>query len=157
MKQIILIFLITSFFFSCQKEKPLFELLPSDKTGISFINTITEGDTMNILDTEYIYNGGGVAVGDLNGDGLQDLYFTGNQVGNKLYLNKGDLKFEDITAQSGADKNGKQWCSGVNILDINQDGKQDIYVCNTLYTDSLMLKNFLFVNQGNDKNWAFVW
>jgi enediyne biosynthesis protein E4 len=144
--------LISFLIFSCKKEKPLFELLKSEDTGIEFANNIIEKDTANILDTEFIYNGGGVAVGDLNNDGLQDLYFAGNQVTNKLYLNKGNLKFQDITKEANADKYTNQWSSGVNILDINADGLQDIYVCNTMHPKADSLRNNLFVNQGNDKN-----
>src|SRR5687767_11183169 len=91
---------LTSFIFlaSCKKEPDtLFKLLSPDETGIAFSNRIFESDSLNILNQEYIYNGGGVAVGDFNNDGQSDLYFTGNMVSNKLYLNKGDFKFEDIT------------------------------------------------------------
>ena len=138
-------------FSACKKQNnTLFQRLNSNVTGIDFANTITERDTLNIFDSEFVYNGGGVAVGDLNGDGLDDLYFTGNQVENKLYLNKGNLKFQDITAQSGAQKRPNQWSSGVNILDINGDGKNDIYVCNTLSNDIEALRNLLFINQGNN-------
>ena len=142
----ILCFLI----FSCKKDSnTLFQLLDAQQTGIDFANTITEKDTLNIFDNEFVYNGGGVAIGDLNGDGLDDLYFTGNQVENKLYLNKGNLKFQDITALSGAQKRPNQWSSGVNILDINGDGKNDIYICNTMSNDKEALRNLLFINQGN--------
>jgi hypothetical protein len=136
--------------FACKKEAKLFVLLDSEKTGIAFNNQITEYDSLNILNTEFIYNGGGVGIGDLNGDGLQDLFFTGNQVENKLYLNKGNLKFEDITDKAGIrKKHPAQWSSGINILDINRDGKQDIYVCNTFHPDPELRRNALFVNKGN--------
>ena len=135
---------------SCKKPEKLFRLLDSKHTGIEFVNTITEYDSLNILNTEFIYNGGGVGMSDLNGDGLQDLYFTGNQVENKLYLNRGDLHFEDVTQQSGAQKRPGQWSSGLNILDINCDGKADLYVCNTFDPNPEKRKNLLFVNQGND-------
>ncbi|MBK7937205.1 MAG: VCBS repeat-containing protein [Lewinellaceae bacterium] len=134
----------------CSKDKTLFRLLDSKKTGIDFNNSITESAEINILNSEFIYNGGGVAVGDLNGDGLADLYFTGNQVDNKLYLNRGNLHFEDVTQKAHAQKKPGQWSSGINILDINRDGKADIYVCNTFQTDPESRKNLLFVNQGND-------
>lgn len=106
---------------------------------------------MNILDMEFVYNGGGVAVGDLNGDGLDDLYFTGNQVDNACYLNLGELKFKDITAVAQVGKRySNSWSSGVNILDINLDGKRDIYICNTLIGNEAERRNLLFINQGNN-------
>ena len=135
----------------CNREEKLFQLLDSGQTGIVFNNRITESDSLNILNAEFIYNGGGVGIGDFNGDGLQDIYFTGNQVENKLYLNRGDLKFEDITAIAGVQKKPGQWSSGINILDLNLDGKPDIYVCNTFVNDPEKRKNLLFINAGNDK------
>ncbi len=136
--------------FACG-EKKRFELLKPERTGVHFANTITERDTVNILDMEYAYNGGGVGIGDLNGDGLEDLYFTGNQVDNQLYINRGKLKFEEVTATAGVQKTQKhQWSSGVNILDINLDGKQDLYICNTVNPDPEQRRNLLFINQGND-------
>lgn len=134
---------------ACQRTTTLFELLDSKQTGIEFNNDITEFDSLSILNSEFIYNGGGVGIGDLNGDGLQDLYFTGNQVENKFYLNQGNLKFADVTEQAHAQKYPGQWSSGINILDINVDGKQDIYICNTFDPDPEKRKNLLFVNQGN--------
>ncbi len=137
-------------FWGCQHTSTLFELLDSKQTGVDFNNDITETDSFSILNTEFIYNGGGVGIGDLNGDGLQDLYFTGNQVDNKLYLNKGNLKFEDVTEQAHAQKYPGQWSSGINILDLNLDGKLDIYICNTFVHDPEKRKNLLFINQGNN-------
>src|SRR5882757_5955413 len=100
---------------------PLFTRLSSDSTGITFRNDLREEfDTYFDL-FAYVYNGGGVAVGDINNDGLPDIYFTGNEVENKLYLNKGDLKFEDITASAGVQGNGK-WNNGVTMADVNGDG-----------------------------------
>ncbi|MBI5916220.1 MAG: VCBS repeat-containing protein [Bacteroidetes bacterium] len=136
---------------ACKQEDTGFVLLMPKDTGVQFANTITEKDTMNILDMEFVYNGGGVGIGDVNGDGLEDLYFTGNQVGNQLYLNKGNLKFEDITEAAGVQKTMPyQWSSGVNMLDINLDGRLDIYVCNTINPDPEQRRNLLFINQGND-------
>ncbi len=149
-------FILVLIFFSsaCTEKNTLFQLLDSKKTGIDFQNTITENDTLNILKTEFIYNGGGVAVGDLNGDGLQDLYFTGNQVANKLYLNKGlasgEMEFEDITEKANAQKRPENWSAGVYFLDLDRDGKLDIYVCNTFVNQPENRKNLLFINQGND-------
>jgi enediyne biosynthesis protein E4 len=159
MKLAVKIFIITiifSQFFSCKNDPSLFNSLPADETGITFSNRIIENDTMNILDFEYIYNGGGVGIGDFNGDGLQDAYFTGNQVDNKLYLNRTDttnkkMRFEDITVKSNTSSKGK-WCSGVAVADINADGKMDIYVCANVKKTPKDRENLLFINKGNDKN-----
>src|SRR6185312_16428998 len=86
---------------SCKQKTASFQLLSSSQTGITFSNNITETDSVNPIDMTNIYNGGGVGVGDFNNDGLQDIYFTGNMVSNRLYINKGDLKFEDITGKTG--------------------------------------------------------
>jgi enediyne biosynthesis protein E4 len=138
-------------FVSCKKTSTLFQRLDSDYTGIAFHNTIVEGDTLNILNTEFIYNGGGVAIGDLNGDGLQDLFFTGNQSDNRCYLNKGKLQFEDITEKANLAKPNKAiWSAGIMILDLNADGKQDIYICNTFQKAAVLRRNLLYINQGND-------
>ncbi|HYF70281.1 MAG TPA: VCBS repeat-containing protein [Ohtaekwangia sp.] len=125
----------------------LFQLLPSEKTGITFNNAIAETDSFNILTEEYIYNGGGVAVGDFNNDGLQDVFFTGNAVENKLYLNRGNMKFEDVTDHAGVNKPGR-WNSGVVIVDINSDGWNDIYVTATMKPDASLRANMLFLNKG---------
>lgn len=135
---------------ACKNNKTLFQLVSPEQSGIDFTNKITINDSINILESEFTYNGGGVAVGDLNGDGLQDIYFAGNQVQNKLYLNKGELKFEEVIEKAGAHKTKGQWSSGVTFVDINSDGKQDIYVCNTMIEDSALLRDLLFVNQGNN-------
>jgi enediyne biosynthesis protein E4 len=131
----------------CQNKKPLLSLVPANQSGITFSNRIIENDTMNILDFEYVYNGGGVAVGDFNNDGLQDIFFTGNQVPNRLYLNKGDFRFEDVTTQAGVGAPEK-WSSGVAVVDINNDGLPDIYVCATVKKTPADRANMLFVNQG---------
>ncbi len=137
---------------ACQRPTTTtFNLLTPAKTGIHFTNTITESDTFNILVKEFVYNGGGVAIGDLNGDGLEDIFFSGNQVDNALYLNKGNLQFEEVTQTAGVSKTDASfWSSGINILDINLDGKLDIYVCNTLHSDATFRRNFLYINQGNN-------
>ena len=134
---------------ACNSNKPLFDKLDASQTGILFNNEIIESDSLNVLDVSNIYNGGGVGIGDFNGDGLSDIYFTGNKVANKLYLNKGDLHFEDITNVAGVEGEGK-WSRGVSIVDINNDGKSDIYISATLGTDSNLRKNILYINQGND-------
>jgi hypothetical protein len=134
---------------SCQNKRPLFVPVPSSETGIHFNNTIIENDSINPSDMINVYNGGGVGIGDFNKDGLPDLYFTGNLVSNKLYLNKGDFRFEDVTAAAGVDGAGK-WCKGVAVVDINNDGWPDIYVCASIYSDPERRKNLLYINQGND-------
>ena len=136
--------------FSCKKPT-LFKLIPSSHSNIHFINQITENDTINPLDVVNIYNGGGIGIGDFNNDGLPDIYFAGNMVSNKLYLNKGDFRFEDITDEAGVSGMGR-WGRGVSVIDINNDGLMDIYVCNTIYPDSSRRVNLLYINQGADKN-----
>jgi len=130
--------------------KTLFKQLPSSHTGIHFNNFITETDSMNPLNHVNIYNGGGVGTADLNNDGLQDIYFTGNMVPNKLYLNKGDLQFEEVTEQAHVTGEGK-WCRGVSIVDINNDGKPDMYVSVSMEDSAKKRENLLYVNQGNDE------
>jgi enediyne biosynthesis protein E4 len=134
-----------------EKKQTLFVAVPAADSGILFNNAIVETDSFNILTDEYIFNGGGVAVGDFNNDGLPDLYFTGNQVGNKLYLNEGNFKFKDITDISGTEA-GDRWSTGVTVVDINGDGWLDIYVCAAMYKDQERRKNMLFVNQGLNEN-----
>lgn len=139
-------------FASCsQKTDHLFALKSVKETGIDFNNQIVESDTFNILTDEYIFNGGGVAVGDFNNDGLPDLYFTGNQVSNRLYLNKGDFKFEDITNSSRTAAEDR-WSTGVTVVDINGDGWLDIYVCAAMFPEKEKRANMLFVNQGLDQD-----
>ncbi|HVW98632.1 MAG TPA: VCBS repeat-containing protein [Mucilaginibacter sp.] len=137
--------------FSCKQKNTLFEKISSSHSGITFDNAIVENDTINPLDKLNIYNGGGVGIGDFNNDGLQDIYFAGNAVPNKLYLNKGDFKFEDVTQQADVAGSGG-WGRGVAVVDINNDGLMDIYVCYTLLDDSVKRRNLLYVNQGIDKN-----
>ena len=139
------------FCISCNRHKPLFEAISSAQSGVHFNNEIKENDSLNVLNVSNIYNGGGVGIGDFNQDGLPDIYFTGNLVPNKLYLNRGDFKFEDVTAASGADGNGK-WCRGVSVVDINNDGWPDIYVSATIDTNAEKRKNLLYINQGLDKS-----
>ena len=121
---------VVFFFTSCNENSGKFVKLSPDQTNIHFNNTIIENDSVNIFDFANIYNGGGVGIGDFNNDGLQDIYFTGNMVSNKLYLNKGNLKFEDVTSSSAAEGKGV-WSRGVAVVDINNDGKLDMYICAT--------------------------
>ncbi|QRR01809.1 VCBS repeat-containing protein [Dyadobacter sandarakinus] len=136
---------------SCRKELKTFTLLSPDETGISFSNRIAENDTMNVLAFEYVYNGGGVALGDFNNDSLPDIYFTGNSVDNKLYLNKGDFRFEDVSHAAGVEAKDK-WSTGVALVDINNDNLLDIYVCASVRKVAAERENLLYVNQGVDKN-----
>ncbi|MEO6850265.1 MAG: VCBS repeat-containing protein, partial [Mucilaginibacter sp.] len=147
---IILFFLCMLGLFSCKKPT-LFQQITSSHSGIDFNNAITESDSINPLDIVNIYNGGGIGVGDFNNDGLQDLYFAGNMVSNRLYLNRGNFKFEDITDKAGVSGMGR-WGRGVAVVDINNDGLMDIYVSNTIYADSARRYNLLYINQGLDKD-----
>ncbi|MEQ8702672.1 MAG: VCBS repeat-containing protein [Phaeodactylibacter sp.] len=141
----------------CQQEPavtadgPLFELLTPDQTGVNFINKIEEQPNgFNHLHWDHIYSGAGVAVGDINNDGLPDLFFAGNMVGDALYLNKGDMQFEDITAAAGILQD-RQWSAGVTMGDVNGDGFLDIYVCRmgpTINSDNM--RNRLYLNNGDN-------
>jgi hypothetical protein len=130
----------------------LFTLLDPGKTGIDFQNVITEGLNTNVLMYEYFYNGGGVAVGDVNNDGLDDLYFTSNMQSNRLYLNKGNMVFEDITIGSGVTGRDGPWKTGTTMADVNGDGLLDIYVCYSGSVSPEARANQLFINQGVDPN-----
>jgi hypothetical protein len=139
------LFCISSCLSPSKKEGLYLSILPSSKTAIDFVNTITENDSTNMFVNEYTYMGGGVGIGDFNNDGLQDVFFAGNQVSSKLYINKGTLHFEDITKKAGVQTN--TWCTGVSIVDINNDGWPDIYVSVSGKVASTQRKNLLFVNQ----------
>jgi enediyne biosynthesis protein E4 len=131
-----------------EEKKVLFTELTREETGIAFANTVIQDNENNVLNYPYYFNGGGVATGDINNDGLDDIYFSGNQVSNKLYLNKGDLSFEDITEKAGVGAT-TGWKTGVTMADINQDGWLDIYVCRSAMADSTIRKNLLYINQRN--------
>src|SRR5258708_3746389 len=128
----------------------LFALLPSDSTHITFTNQLTEGLNTNVLLYEYFYNGGGVAIGDMNGDGWEDLYFSGNMTDNKLYLNKGNWQFEDVTAATGVAGRPGPWKTGVCIADVNGDGRPDIFLCYSGKVPGVKRVKQLFINEGND-------
>lgn len=130
------------------QEAALFTKLPADQTGVTFKNTIEESPTANVLTYEYFYNGGGVAVGDINNDGLDDIYFTANMRPNTLYLNEGNFKFRDITAQAGVSCD-TGWKTGVTMADVNGDGLVDIYVCHSGKGDPENRRNKLFINNGD--------
>ena len=133
-----------------ETENKLFTLLSPDTTKISFQNTLSEGLNTNILMYEYFYNGGGIAAGDFNNDGLVDLYFTSNMGDNKFYLNKGNMQFQDITSFCGAGGRTGPWKTGVNAVDINGDGKLDIYLCYSGALPPDKRTNQLFINKGNN-------
>ncbi|MFD1003430.1 VCBS repeat-containing protein [Ohtaekwangia kribbensis] len=140
-------------FASCttpEKKTYLMELLPAVETGIYFANNLKEDEDLNIITFEYFYNGAGVGAGDINNDGLQDIFFAANMSASKLYLNRGHFKFEDITKQAGIPSSGK-WATGVSMIDINQDHWLDIYVCYAgPSTDSTKRANELYINNGNN-------
>ncbi|MHA8051461.1 VCBS repeat-containing protein [Aquirufa sp. ROCK-SH2] len=155
MKLLNLIFglsVVLFFTLSCNGPKgdALFELMDGSDTGIDFQNQVKNREDFNIFNYRNFYNGGGVGVGDLNNDGLVDVFFTSNMGSNKLYINKGNWKFEDITTQAGISGKGK-WGTGVVMVDINQDGLLDIYVCNAGYQKGIPQGNDLYINQGNLK------
>jgi hypothetical protein len=149
-KNLLLLVLVTGFA-ACGLEDKLFEKLDPARTGIHFNNKITESDSINILDLEYVYNGGGVAIADFNNDSLQDIFFTGNMVPNQLYLNEGQMKFRDVSKAAGISGNNK-WSTGVATIDINQDGLMDIYVCASIKNNDLERANMLFINKGIGSN-----
>lgn len=131
-----------------EKQETLFTLLPSTETGVDFINHVENQKNFNIFKYRNFYNGGGVAIGDINNDGLSDIYLTGNMVANRLYLNKGDFKFEDISESAGVTGN-KPWSTGVVMVDINQDGLLDIYVSNAGNLEGNNHDNDLYINNGD--------
>ena len=131
-----------------QDTKPQFELLPSEITGIDFTNDLVSTDEFNVYKYRNFYNGGGVAIGDINNDGLVDIYLTSNLNQNKLFLNKGDFKFEDITEKAKVGGN-KAWSTGVSMVDINADGFLDIYVCNSGDVKGDNKQNEFFINNGD--------
>ena len=142
-------------FVSCKSEKDrqppaLFSLMDARETNIHFNNEIIETENINPLQYEYSYSGGGVAIGDVNGDGLDDIFFTGNRVENKLYLNKGGLRFEDITSKAGV-QGRDSWKTGATMADVNGDGLLDIYICYSGDFPEKLRLNELFINKGNDR------
>ncbi len=143
------LFLLSLILVSCNKETRLFDLVPAEKSGIDFENTLVENDSLNILDYLYFYNGGGLAMGDINNDGLPDLYFSSNQNSNKLYLNRGELNFEDITEKAGV-SGRSNWNTGAVMADVNGDGWLDIYVTAVVGINGFEGHNELFINNGDN-------
>jgi len=149
----ICLFLTTTYMvygqYKTENVKPIFSLVGTSRSNILFENTLVETKEANIFVYKGFYKGGGVAIADVNNDGLLDIYFSGNQVADKLYLNKGNLQFEDITKKAGIlDKGG--WSTHVSIVDVNNDGFKDIYVCKSLYDAEVHLReNELYINNGN--------
>ena len=135
---------------ACCRPQTRFELLTASHTGIDFNNELTESDTLNVLTFEYMYNGGGTGIGDFNNDGLQDVFFAGNMVTSRLYLNDGNMRFQDVTEAAHITTN--LWCTGVSIIDIDQDGLQDIYICTVNPGLDKTSPNLLFHNLGPDSN-----
>src|SRR5256886_16753916 len=125
---------------------PLFRLLSQAHTGVTFANTITTNDSLNAQTDPYVYNGGGVAIGDIDNDGLPDIFFSGNMVSSRLYLNKGDMRFADITQAAGVGT--KRWATGATMVDINNDGYLDIYVSvsGPEWSNGADRANLLFIN-----------
>jgi enediyne biosynthesis protein E4 len=139
-----LIFIVAS----CNNSNHLFTRLSEKETGVNFQNTLFEDGPLNVANYIYFYNGGGVAIGDINNDGLQDVLFTGNMVRNRLFLNKGNFQFEDITKKAGIDQM-QGWCTGATMTDINNDGKLDIYICRSADINPNRRENLLFINNGD--------
>ncbi|WP_431156602.1 VCBS repeat-containing protein [Winogradskyella poriferorum] len=157
MKKHFIVFVLSLFILSCNDDKvdnaqeseaPQFKLLSEEETGISFSNDLVSTDDFNVYKYRNFYNGGGVAIGDVNNDGLQDVYLTSNLNQNKLYINKGDFKFEDVS-ESAKVGGTKAWSTGVSMVDINADGYLDIYVCNSGDVQGDNKQNEFFINNGD--------
>jgi len=143
-----ILIICTTGIISCHQKKTLFESLSSSRTGIDFINRVDENDKYNVLTYMNIYTGAGVAAGDINNDGLTDLIFSGNETSCRLYLNKSNLQFEDITEKAGLITN--RWCTGISMVDINQDGFLDIYINVSGSSKFGSTANLLYINNKNE-------
>ncbi len=146
---IIVVFL----FISCTQEdnSKMFTLLSPKTTGVTFKNVLQETKEFNVLEYSYLYNGGGLAIGDVNNDGLSDIYFTGNMVGSHLYINQGDFEFEEIAKEAGVFAEGL-WNTGTTMADVNGDGFLDIYICRSATPSANQRKNLLFINNGTSND-----
>ena len=133
---------------SCTENTELFQQISPGHSGVKFKNILKETKEFNVLTYGYLYNGGGVAVGDVNNDGLVDLYFTGNMVASKLYINQGNFKFKEVAKRAGVDAPGL-WNTGTSMVDINGDGYLDIFVCRSAAANPLLRRNLLFINNGD--------
>lgn len=154
LKNILLLHFFVLIFFSCtskNQEPVLFETLTSKETGLKFANILTPSDSFNVFKYLYFYNGAGVGAGDFNNDGLIDLFFAGNQKQNKIFLNQGKLNFKDVTTEAKIPDDGG-WSTGISVVDINNDGLLDIYVCRVGKFETLHGKNQFLICQGVDKN-----
>ena len=145
-----LLFFFAIVLLSCETGNPetMFTLMEARETGVDFVNKLKETEQFNVLEYSYLYNGGGVAMGDINNDGLLDIYFTGNMVGSHLYLNQGNFKFKEIAKNAGVFAEGL-WNTGTTMADVNADGLLDIYVCRSAAKDPKKRKNLLFINNGD--------
>ena len=144
MKRIYRLTVVLFFIMACESEKKQFTKLSHKDTGIDFVNKLYETNTRNYFTYPYMYLGGGVATGDFNNDGLEDLFFTGNMVPNKLYLNEGDFKFKDISETAGI-QGDDRWYSGVSVIDINNDGFLDLYIA--VGGENKPNNNVLYINK----------
>ena len=146
---------LTVFFAACSSkttvEDPLFDVLESKRTGLNFSNDLTYNKDFNLFKYMYFYNGSGIGAGDFNNDGLTDLFFGSNQHDNKLFLNTGGLHFKDATREATIPENNG-WTTGISVIDINNDGLLDIYVCQVGHYEKLHSKNQLLINQGINKD-----
>ena len=136
---------------SCSKKPPRFELLRSDYTGVEFVNEVIATDSLHVMNFEYIYNGAGVGIVDLNNDNLQDIIFTGNQVATRIYLNEGNFKFSDISS-SLVGQDSSHWFSGVSIVDINSDGfisEQELIEARSMRISNRIQQGYQMRNTGN--------
>ncbi|HEY5688138.1 MAG TPA: VCBS repeat-containing protein [Yeosuana sp.] len=149
MNKIVTYTFLLTLLLSCKDDELLFSTPKPKDTGLTFVNTLTETNELNILDYLYFYNGGGIAIGDINNDDLPDIFLSGNQVKNKLYLNKGNLKFEDITKTAQVAGNSS-WNTGAVMGDVNGDGFLDIYVCAVVGINGFNGFNELYINNGNN-------